>query len=247
MRKYFLVYVLFLSASLACKKGKETNKSTITAETPVTPSNPTSVPDRPDNWVMNPYEKQLVRYQQKPDACIMTSIFMLIHSMKGESAIINENATQIRFDGTNTGHLHDDIKLADDNQLGMAYWDAGSLLYNHNFKLPNPNDSYNDFKHCVEKFASILKVSPFVLDRNGHAVLIIGIDKTHGTVLYIDPMSPNNNSSCSILSLYDNRMKYNVTTFGATFYYSDNYHQTPYTKYNSTREDEMFFEKWCKK
>ncbi len=84
MRKYFLVYVLFLSASLACKKDKETNKSTITAKTPVTPSNPTSVPDRPDNWVMNPYEKQLVRYQQKPDACIMTSIYMLIHSMKGK-------------------------------------------------------------------------------------------------------------------------------------------------------------------
>lgn len=227
-------------AILACNKNKEINTPTV---------NTISVPDRAAEWIYTPYNNQLVRYSQKPDACIITSIYMLVHSMQGNATIINEAAAQVKFNGTVAKHPHNDEQLASDNRLKIARWDMrlnGLSVYpDHDLQLPDPNSNYNDFTQCVTTFSKILKEGPFVIDAYGHARLVIGIDKTHGMVNLIDPMSPNNNSTCHISNLYGRTA---TNPGGATCYYPSTFKIIPYKTASSTsREDEQFFEKYCKK
>lgn len=239
-KSYICASLIIIATILACNKDKGVNTPTAHTE---------SVPDRADEWVYTPYNNQLVRYRQQPDACIITSIYMLVHSMRGSGTPINEAAAQVKFNGTTAIHPHNDEQLANDNQLKMARWDMrlnGLSVYpDHDFQLPDPNNNYNNFTQCVTVFAEILKEGPFVIDAHGHARLVIGIDKTHGTVSLIDPMSPNNNSTCHISSLYGRTA---TNPGGATCYYPKTFTIASYNATNSaSQEDEQFFEKYCKK
>ncbi len=63
----------------------------------------------------------------------------------------------------------------------------------------------------------------------------IGIEKQSGTLIYVDPMNPNINKSCSI---------FNPFLAGISeLYYPNNYVKQPTQHYTPTKEEENNFQK----
>lgn len=238
---YFIAINLALWSTISCKKHQEPVAHTsLNTTVPKTPSPPPEVPPN-TKLVTTPAftNNKLIRYQQKSqNSCLITSIYMLVHSMNGNGTTVNESETEYKFDGSHNKNDPDEAKLATEN--GLIY---------HLFNLDNPlgitptNDpsyTYSDFKNTVNTIAGILKIGPFVLGMQrypnpGHAVLVIGIEKQSGILVYVDPEQPNINMCCSI---------FNPFVAGISeLYYPNTYAKQHTQHYAPTQEEENSFQK----
>ena len=240
---YFIAISLALWITISCKKHQGAVAPTISegAVTPtipegaVTPTNPGAVTPTQE-LVMTPAftNNKLIRYkQQNGNSCLITSIYMLVHSMKGKATTVNESETEYKFNGSPNKKDPNYKQLATDN----------ALIY-HQIYLENTlgitptidvSYTYSDFKNTVNTLAGILKIGPFVLGAHGHAILAIGIEKQSGTLIYVDPMNPNINKSCSI---------FNPFLLGISeLYYPNTYVKQPAQHYTPTQEEENSFQK----
>ncbi len=168
---YFIAINLALWITISCKKHQGAVAPTI-SEGAVTPTIPEGALTPTQELVMTPHftNNKIKRYQQKSqNSCLITSIYMLVHSMNGNGTTVNESETEYKFDGTHNKNNPDEAKLATDNDL----------IY-HQIYLENtlgitptndPSYTYSDFKNTVNTLAGILKIGPFVLGANGHAIL----------------------------------------------------------------------------
>lgn len=239
---YFIAINLVLLGALSCKKHQGAVPGAVApTKHQGTPTNPGAVTPTKE-LVMTPYftDNQIIRYKQKSqNSCLITSIYMLVHSMKGNGTAVDESETEYQFDGAHNKNNPDEKKLATDNNLIYHH----ILLENTLGITPTTDASsytYSDFRNTVNTLADILKIGPFVLGMQrypnpGHAVLVIGIEKKDGTLIYIDPENHNVNMCCSI---------FNPFLAGISeLYYPNSYVKQPTQHYTPTKEEEQFFEK----
>lgn len=200
---YFIAINLALWSTISCKK----HQGAVAPTNPgaAAPTDPGAVTPTKE-LVMAPCltNNKLIRYKQKSwGNCLITSIYMLIRSMKGEDAVVSEKGARFKFDGTeNILGTENEEELARENNLEHTLMGGGGG------EFIDPKSSYTNFKNDVDKLAAILNISPFVLGINpsdgstvGHAMLVIGIDKKDGTLIYVDPIKPNVNMCRSIFEL----------------------------------------------
>lgn len=235
---YFIAINLALWSTISCKKHPEPVAHTsLNTTAPKTPPPPPEVPPVP-TLVMTPAftNNKLIRYQQKSaKSCLITSIYMLVHSMKGNGTTVNESETEYKFDGSHNKNGPGEAKLATDN--GLIY---------HHYLRDNPlgitpttdaSYTYSDFKNTVNTIADILKIGPFVLGAHGHAILAIGIEKQSGTLIYVDPQNQAETTNWSV-SIF------NPFVEGISeLYYPDTYVSQATQHYTPTKEEEDNFQK----
>ncbi len=228
---YFIAINLALWSTISCKKHQGAVAPTI-SEGALTPT---------QELVMTPHftNNKIKRYQQKSqNSCLITSIYMLVHSMKGNGTTVDESETEYKFDGTHNKNNPDEKRLATDNNLIYHH-----ILLENTLGITPTNDAsytYSDFRNTVNTLADILKIGPFILGMQpypnpGHAILVIGIEKRDGTLIYIDPENPNINMCCSI---------FNPFVAGISeLYYPNTYAKQHTQHYAPTQEEENSFQK----
>jgi len=235
---YFIAINLALWSTISCKKyeeaGAPTNLATAPTQTPTPTPTPPEEPPVP-TLVMTPAftNNKLIRYKQKSlNSCLITSIYMLVRSMNDATTVVNESETEYKFDGSHNKNVPDEAKLATDNALIYHQIFTENTL---SITQTAYDYTYSDFKNTVNTLAGILKIGPFVLGASGHAILAIGIEKQSGTLIYVDPMNPNINKSCSI---------FNPFLVGISeLYYPNTYVKQPAQHYTPTKKEEDNFQK----
>lgn len=226
---YFIAINLAIWSTISCRKHQGA----------VAPTDPATAPKPPlSTLVMTPAftNNKLIRYQQKSaQSCLITSIYMLVHSMRGTNAAVNESETEYKFDGTHNKNNPDEKKLATDNDLAYHH-----ILFENTLGITPTNDlsyTYSDFKNTVNTLAGILEIGPFVLGADGHAILVIGIEKQSGTLIYVDPQKEAKTTNWS-LSIF------NPFLLGISeLYYPNTYAKQPNQHYTPTQKEEENFQK----
>lgn len=231
---YFIAITLSLWSTISCKKHPEPVASTNPGA--AAPTNPGAVTPTQE-LIMAPCftDDKLIRYKQKSqNSCLITSIYMLVHSMNGKDTVVSEEGAIYKFDGTEDKTVsEDEEKLTRGNNL------KHTLMGDFESDFQDPKRSYTNFKNDVDKLAAILNIGPFVLGINpsdgstvGHAMLVIGIDKKDGTLIYVDPINPKVNMCRSIFELPTSDLFFHNTCI------------VPSTKsYTPTQEEENSFQK----
>jgi hypothetical protein len=225
----YAIYAIVINLILvvcSCKKHPETATH---IPTKTSPKNKIPADDDPKKEliVTSLFPNKIKRYGQKSqNSCLITSIYMLVHSIKGVHTAVSENGAEYGFDGHKKASPTNELLLATSNGLEQGFLGGGG-------DFPDPKKDYSSFKNFSDDIAALLTVGPFVLGDNGHAVLVIGIDKSNGTLIYIDPMHSNINSCISVFAL--NRI------IPAEFYYLTGTRTHHHKHYTPTQEEENHF------
>ena len=194
----------------ACSKQKSDSGSG--SSTPKAPSTPphkalSRIPNPPPptvspNTTMVPQYNNLIRYKQKNNkSCLITSIYILVQSVKGdENYPINETGAEYYSSGEKSKKPANEEELARNNglELKFLYHNLGAA-YSTDFL--NPKNPIEYIKQCED----ILKKAPFILGiplgLEGHALLVIGIDKDKQELIYVDPTYPGTDDRIKIRDL----------------------------------------------
>ncbi len=144
------------------------------------------------------------RYRQSNSYnCLTTCMTMLIRSVKSnEHENINETHAEYKFNDQNQNPTAnedvDEIELAKTNGLEhklLPFAGGGDPAF------LNPDNPTT----CISQCLDMLKAGPFILGIPGHAILVIGIDKSRKELVCINPLDPymneirpiNNLRNCS--------------------------------------------------
>ncbi len=180
MKKVKVVILMMAMAALAACSKREN-------QTP-------PVPNPPSTIVMIPQYNHLVRYKQiNHHSCLVTCIYMLIHTTKGAKHAIDETHAEYTFDGKVNADKKavSEFRLATTNGLQHKLLKAAGGLDAH---FLNPDE----LERCINQCEGILKVAPFILGMPGHAVLVVGMDRGSQELIIVNPLNPSTDARIKI-------------------------------------------------